>query len=141
MTIADSLEKDSLRFLYAKKMQNLIKTTFPKIEMTNDSILLRKNYEFIGKNTGSFILNKKYNKSIEKLSTKTQKSKKQLFITVTSFLGKIRFPNRVIIYILDVQKNMPLYIDSYQYDCDIRDYETLEKVISNGFLKLKENFE
>ncbi|MEZ4797310.1 MAG: hypothetical protein R2785_09075 [Flavobacteriaceae bacterium] len=138
---ADSLEKDSIRFLYARNIKSLIKNAFPNIEMTNDSVLLRKNYFYIAKNSNALVLTKRPNKNIEKYKLKAYGSNKQLFININSFLGKMKFPTNVSINVFDTQNNKLLYSDYLQYECDIRDYETLEKVISYGLLKLKENFE
>ena len=138
---ADSLEKDSIRFLYARNIKGLIKNTFPNIEMTNDSVLLRKNYFYIVKNSNALVLTKRPNKSIEKYKVKAYGSNKQLFININSFLGKMKFPTNVSINVFDIKNNVLLYNDYLQYDCDIRDYKALEKVISFGLLKLKENFE
>ena len=109
--------------------------------MTNDSVLLRKNYWYIVRNSNAFVLSKKPNNKLEKFKTTAHKANKQLFIKITSSLGKIKFPIGINICVFDIKNNILLYNDFIQYDCDIRDYEALEEVVSYGLLKLKENFE
>jgi len=135
---ADSLEKDSIRFAYAKSTRNLVKMAFPKIALTDDAILLRRDYKYIVKNLNNIYFDNTLNKSVENLTTEAYTANMQLFINVSSSLGKNKFPNRVCFYIFNINNNELKYRDCFTYNCDIRDYTALEKVISHGLLKLKE---
>jgi hypothetical protein len=140
--VSDTIAKDSIRYLYAKNIKDLVKLSFPNIEMLNDSMILKKDNPFILKNTGNiWYRNRNLNSSITKLIQESYQSNKQLFIEISSYYYQKQFNNRINIFVFNTTENKLLYLNKLNYICDIRDYESLEKAISYGLLKLKENFE
>lgn len=139
--VADSVQKDSIRYLYAKRIKRLVTIAFPKIEITNESTILSKNYQFIVENANNVLINTNAKSSIKNLITNTNISKKQLLIYNSSTINKNKLRITVRFLIFDLKKYKVIYKDVFQYNCDIRDYNSLEKAITYGLLKLKLNSE
>ena len=141
---ADSTEKEVIRFDYEKRIHDLVTLAFPNIETTNDSVLLSKNYNSITKPLNKLFLKDNYYQIyINDLVTETNRSNKQLFIRIYSSHRLDRSNIYITFYIFRIKQKSKeiLYEDRMRYNCDIRDYESLEKVISYGLLKIKESFE
>lgn len=140
--VSDSLKKNEIRYFYAHKIKELVGGSFSKISFVNDSVLLNKDYDYINKSVSNIIYNKgKTKPSIDKISLNQRGSNKQLFINIHSFFFKAEFKNYVAFFVFDLKEKQLLYLDRMDYKCDIRDYNSLEKVVLYGLSKLKQNFE
>ncbi len=141
-SISDTIAKDSIRYLYANNINKLVGSVFSNVNMINDSLILKKSNNYIYKNTSNINRGKeKITASIKNLIQQNKNSTQQLFIEISSFYFNNEFNNSVTIFVFDLSENKLLYLDKLKYICDIRDYNSLEKVLSFGLLKLKENFE
>lgn len=141
---SDSTQKERIRYDYENRIHDLVTFAFPNIEITNDSVLLSKNYQSIAKPINKLHLKDNYYESyINYLITETNRSNKQLFIRVYSSHRKEKSNIYITFYVFRIKQKSKeiLYEDRMRYNCDIRDYDSLEKVISYGLLKIKESFE
>lgn len=138
----DSLEKNNIRYQYNGKIKSKISEILPNVTIEEKNPLINKSFQYIWKIRNSFFTHKRHvTSNIEKITSDA--SNKQLYIISEYIQPELTINETITIYIFifDPIKKELLYTDRLKYNCDIRDYKSLERALSYGLYKVKENFQ
>ncbi|NIK93382.1 hypothetical protein GZ212_14560 [Mangrovimonas sp. CR14] len=132
----DSIQKDSLRFKIAHWTTDLIKQEWPDLPKIENHNLLSKTYNQVMFATSPL---KFYNKRKVSSDLMVEGQFQNLFIEIIFYSKNQSNNTSVKIFVFDTKNNLR-YLDQMNYSCDVRDFASLEKVLSYGLQKLRTKF-
>ena len=142
MVPLDTLEREKIRNNNALLAGSVIAKNFPGIEILPDTSLSNMTYNDVLLELSRLEKTrtaKADNRDIIGKFLVPSRSKKQLFIKVTSYYSDKLFRNYINVYVFDTLDKALIYYNPIGYSCDIRDRIAFTEVLQYALNNLKEN--